>query len=116
MASLPASDRRPALRVVAAGLLAFAIAAPLSGQQPASHAVHLRVLATHDLHGALSPTTFEWSNGRLIGGVAAIASLMKTLEAECACPTIRVDGGDQMQGTLESNLVFGASAVAAFNL
>lgn len=41
---------------------------------------------------------------------------MDNLEAACACPTVRVDGGDQMQGTLESNLTFGASAVAALNL
>lgn len=40
---------------------------------------------------------------------------MDILEAACACPTVRLDGGDQMQGTLESNLTSGASAVAALN-
>jgi 5'-nucleotidase len=40
---------------------------------------------------------------------------MDRLETACACPTVRLDGGDQMQGTLESNLVRGASVVAAFN-
>lgn len=77
--------------------------------------LHLRVLATHDLHGALLPTTYAWSEGRPVGGMAALSTQMDALEAACACVTVRVDGGDQMQGTLESNLVGGASVVAAFN-
>ena len=75
----------------------------------------MRVLATHDLHGALLPTIYPWSEGRLVGGMAALSTLMDTLEEVCECVTVRVDGGDQMQGTLESNLVSGTSVVAAFN-
>jgi 2',3'-cyclic-nucleotide 2'-phosphodiesterase (5'-nucleotidase family) len=37
------------------------------------------------------------------------------LTADCACATIHVDGGDLMQGTLESNLVSGTVAVESFN-
>jgi 5'-nucleotidase len=81
----------------------------------AAPALHLRVLATHDFHGALRPAAYAWSDGRPIGGAAAVKGLMDRLEAACACPTVRLDGGDQMQGTLESNLVRGASVVAAFN-
>lgn len=84
-------------------------------QSPSAAPLHLRVLATHDLHGALLPTTYPWSEGRLVGGMAALSTLMDTLEEACECVTVRVDGGDQMQGTLESNLVSGASVVAAFN-
>jgi 2',3'-cyclic-nucleotide 2'-phosphodiesterase (5'-nucleotidase family) len=40
---------------------------------------------------------------------------MDSLEAACDCATFRLDGGDQMQGTLDSNLTFGASVVAALN-
>jgi 2',3'-cyclic-nucleotide 2'-phosphodiesterase (5'-nucleotidase family) len=40
---------------------------------------------------------------------------MDRLEADCVCPTVRLDGGDQMQGTLESNLAMGASTVAVLN-
>ena len=75
----------------------------------------LRVLAMHDFHGALRPVRSEQSDGRRIGGAAALKSLMDRLEKACACPTVRLDGGDQMQGTLESNLVKGASVVAALN-
>jgi 2',3'-cyclic-nucleotide 2'-phosphodiesterase (5'-nucleotidase family) len=83
-----------------------------------THAVeplHLRVIATHDLHGALRPRTYAWSDGGLIGGASALKAVMDTLESACACVTVRVDGGDQMQGTLESNLVYGRSVVAFFN-
>ncbi len=50
-----------------------------------------------------------------MGGAAALKAVMDSLEAACACPTVRVDGGDQLQGTLESNLLHGAPVVAAFN-
>src|SRR5690606_21592875 len=36
-------------------------------------------------------------------------------EAECRCPTAWFDAGDQMQGTLASNLVHGRSVVETFN-
>ena len=82
----------------------------------AGDSLHVRVLATHDLHGALTPQTYPWSNGREVGGTAALKAWQDSLEARCRCPTVRVDGGDQMQGSLESNLVFGQSVVRAFNL
>ena len=77
--------------------------------------VHLRVLATHDLHGALQPVVYPWSQERPIGGAQALNWTVRKLTADCACATIHVDGGDLMQGTLESNLVNGAAAVAFFN-
>ena len=77
--------------------------------------VRLRILATSDLHGALQPAVRSWSKGRLVGGIVAIDRLMDSLEADCGCPTLRLDGGDQMQGTLVSNLSFGRSTVAALN-
>jgi 2',3'-cyclic-nucleotide 2'-phosphodiesterase/3'-nucleotidase/5'-nucleotidase len=78
-------------------------------------AVRLRILATSDLHGALQPAVHSWSKGRPVGGIVAIDRLMDSLEAVCDCPTLRLDGGDQMQGTLISNLAYGRSTVAAFN-
>lgn len=77
--------------------------------------IRLRILATSDLHGALQPAVRSWSKGRLVGGIVAIDRLMDSLEADCDCPTLRLDAGDQMQGTLVSNLSFGRSTVAAFN-
>jgi 5'-nucleotidase / UDP-sugar diphosphatase len=75
----------------------------------------IRILAIHDFHGALQPVTHPWSAGRLVGGAAALKAAMDSAEVRCACPTFRLDGGDQMQGTLESNLVHGRSVVEAFN-
>ena len=86
-----------------------------SSSAVAGDVLHLRVLATHDFHGALSPTVYPWSNQRPVGGAAALKAVMDTLAVACGCPTVRLDGGDQMQGTLESNLTHGASAVAALN-
>jgi 2',3'-cyclic-nucleotide 2'-phosphodiesterase (5'-nucleotidase family) len=77
--------------------------------------VRLRILATSDLHGALQPAVRSWSKGRPVGGIVAIDRLMDSLEADCDCPTLRLDGGDQMQGTLVSNLSYGRSTVAALN-
>ena len=75
----------------------------------------LRILTTNDFHGALLPGTPSWANGRRIGGAAALEARMDSAEAECECPTIWLDGGDQMQGTLASNLAYGRSTVEAFN-
>ena len=77
--------------------------------------VHLRVLTTHDLHGALQPVVYPWSQERPIGGAQALNWTVRKLTADCACTTIHVDGGDQMQGSLESNLMNGTAAVALFN-
>jgi 2',3'-cyclic-nucleotide 2'-phosphodiesterase (5'-nucleotidase family) len=75
----------------------------------------LRILTTNDLHGALLPRTQSWSNGREVGGAAAIAGMMTRLAAECGCPTLRLDAGDAMQGTPISNLTYGRATVEAFN-
>jgi 2',3'-cyclic-nucleotide 2'-phosphodiesterase (5'-nucleotidase family) len=91
-----------------------ACAVALADVDPSAKPLQLRVLATHDFHGALRPTA-RGSESRLVGGAAAMKTVMDGLEADCSCPTIRVDGGDQMQGTLESNLAKGESVVAAFN-
>ncbi len=75
----------------------------------------LRIFTTNDFHGAVEPRVQSWSNGRPIGGAAALAGWMDSSATACACPTMRLDGGDQMQGTLQSNLVFGRSVVGSFN-
>lgn len=82
---------------------------------PVADTITVRVLALNDLHGALLPRTYPWSNGRPVGGVAAMSAWMDSAEAQCRCLTLRLDAGDQLQGTLESNLVYGASTVAAMN-
>jgi 5'-nucleotidase len=103
------------LFAVSLAALAAALAAPAAPAAPAD-TVLLRVLTTNDFHGALEPRTYPWSNGRPVGGIAAVKGLMDSLAAECGCPVLRLDAGDQMQGTLGSNLVFGRSAVEAMSL
>jgi 2',3'-cyclic-nucleotide 2'-phosphodiesterase / 3'-nucleotidase / 5'-nucleotidase len=73
----------------------------------------MRVLATTDLHGALSSKVQP--GGQRVGGVAVLKALMDSLAAECQCPTLRVDAGDQMQGTFISNATAGRSVVEVLN-
>ncbi len=75
----------------------------------------LRILAINDFHGALEPRVFGWSNGRPVGGAAALAATLDSAAARCACAVLRLDGGDQMQGSLASNLVYGRSSIEAMN-
>jgi 2',3'-cyclic-nucleotide 2'-phosphodiesterase / 3'-nucleotidase / 5'-nucleotidase len=106
------------LSLLGAALLSWSCANPPTPTTPVrpGDSLHVRVLATHDLHGALLSQIYPWSNGRQVGGAAALKAWGDSLAARCKCRTLRLDGGDQMQGTLESNLVHGASVVRAFNL
>jgi 2',3'-cyclic-nucleotide 2'-phosphodiesterase/3'-nucleotidase/5'-nucleotidase len=73
----------------------------------------LRILATTDLHGALLPKA--GADGKPAGGVAALAALMDSLTADCDCPTLRLDAGDAMQGTVVSNVTRGRAMVEVLN-
>ncbi len=75
----------------------------------------LRILATNDFHGTLEPRVYAWSQGRPIGGASALKATLDSAAAQCRCPVLRLDGGDQMQGSLGSNLVFGRSTVEVLN-
>jgi 2',3'-cyclic-nucleotide 2'-phosphodiesterase (5'-nucleotidase family) len=75
----------------------------------------LRVLALNDFHGALEARSWPWSNGRAVGGAAALKPWLDSLARACGCTTIRLDGGDEMQGTLLSNFSFGLPAITAMN-
>jgi 2',3'-cyclic-nucleotide 2'-phosphodiesterase (5'-nucleotidase family) len=86
-----------------------------AGGHGGTDSIVLRVLTTNDLHGRLTARPESWSNRRPVGGAAAIAGMMNRLEAECGCPTLRLDGGDLMQGTPVSNLSYGRATVDAAN-
>jgi 2',3'-cyclic-nucleotide 2'-phosphodiesterase (5'-nucleotidase family) len=75
----------------------------------------LRVLAIADLHGQLEPSVWDWSGGRQVGGVAALKPWLDSLANACGCTSVRLDAGDEMQGTLVSNASFGRGAIDAMN-
>ncbi len=85
------------------------------GTVPRGDSILLRVLATNDFHAAFESKVQSWSNRRPAGGAAALAGMMNRMEAECACSTIRLDGGDVMQGDPASNLTFGRTMVDVYN-
>ncbi len=87
----------------------------LTGVRPSRDSIVLRVLTTNDVHGALLPKTQSWSDGREVGGAAALAGAMDRLTTECGCTAVRLDAGDVMQGTPISNLTYGRSSVDVFN-
>lgn len=75
----------------------------------------LRVLAINDFHGALEPQVWPWSGGRQVGGVAALKPWLDSLARVCACTSVRLDAGDEMQGTPVSNFNYGRPTIAALN-
>lgn len=92
-----------------------------TGGSPRIH--HLVILATNDFHGALAPSIFrtvepEGIQGTeyRVGGAATLAGYINALRDEYGSSLIWLDGGDQYQGTLESNMEEGASVVRFFNL
>jgi 2',3'-cyclic-nucleotide 2'-phosphodiesterase (5'-nucleotidase family) len=90
--------------------------ARLLTRPPARDTLQLRILTINDFHGALEPRVYGWSDGRLVGGAAAVDATMDSLAARCKCTTLRLDGGDEMQGTLPSNLTYGKTTIEAFDL
>ena len=82
---------------------------------PARDTLQLRLLTINDFHGALAPSVYGWSEGRKVGGIAAVDATMDSLAARCHCTTLRLDGGDEMQGSLPSNLSYGRTTIEAFD-
>jgi len=75
----------------------------------------LRVLAINDFHGALEPQVWPWSGGRQVGGAPALKPWLDSLARACLCTSLRLDAGDEMQGTPVSNFNYGRPAIAALD-
>ena len=95
--------------LLAALLLASCIA---KNQGPATvDPVLLTVIGTNDVHGELLPAQFTGGLTTLSGYVAAV----RAARAADGGAVLLIDAGDMWQGTLESNLVEGATVVEAYN-
>jgi 5'-nucleotidase len=82
-----------------------------SPQAPRDEVVTISIVGINDVHGQLNASDQS-------GGLVAIASHVDALRAARSGDggaVLVVDAGDMWQGTLESNLVEGASMVAAYN-
>src|SRR6266576_3674409 len=99
----------------AAARAMFAPAVAASATISTRDSTLLRVLAITDLHGQLEPRVWDWSGGRQVGGVAALKPWLDSLANACGCTSVRLDAGDEMQGTLVSNASFGRGAIDAMN-
>jgi 2',3'-cyclic-nucleotide 2'-phosphodiesterase (5'-nucleotidase family) len=84
-------------------------------QTPAPDSTLLRVLAIGDFHGQLEPRVWPWSAGRAVGGAAVLKTWLDSLARACGCTGVRLDAGDEMQGTPLSNLTFGRATIATMN-
>ena len=111
-----AAGNRPGARVNAA--------MPVPGPMPARPGFpapsvrgsqRLRVIAINDLHGRLLPEVYSWSDGREVGGAAALAAHFTAETRAFGGPTVLLDGGDVYQGTPISNLTGGRSTVDVYN-
>jgi 2',3'-cyclic-nucleotide 2'-phosphodiesterase (5'-nucleotidase family) len=94
---------------------ARAVFAPAVPRVSAADSTLLRVLAITDLHGQLEPRAWDWSGGRLVGGAAALKTWLDSLAKACGCTSVRLDAGDEMQGTPLSNLTYGRATIDALN-
>src|SRR5689334_153349 len=90
--------------------------APPPPAAPRPDSTMLRVLAMNDFHGALEPQVWPWSGGRQVGGAAALKPWLDSLARACFCTSVRLDGGDEMQGTPVSNFNYGRPTIAALNV
>jgi 2',3'-cyclic-nucleotide 2'-phosphodiesterase (5'-nucleotidase family) len=94
---------------------------PSSAYQSADpNQVTIAFVGMNDFHGSLLPrerklTTSKKEMMVKSGGAPALASMISILRDEMKGRVLIIDAGDEWQGTLESNLVKGASVVNFFN-
>ena len=114
----PGAYARPSWGIIpdearAAARALFAPTAPVVASTAEN--TQLRVLALTDLHGQLESRVWDWSNGRAVGGAAVLKPWLDSLATACRCVSVRLDAGDEMQGTPVSNLSYGRGTIAAMN-
>ena len=95
------------LPVVLVSLALFACAA----QDRHDDAVTISVVGINDIHGQLNASV---ESGGLVG-IASYVEALRAARSDDGGAVLVVDAGDMWQGTLESNLVEGASMIEAYN-
>ncbi|MBY0471367.1 bifunctional metallophosphatase/5'-nucleotidase [bacterium] len=114
------------LRSSASAILAATLLWGCAAKQPApvlkQDLETITILGLNDLHGALAPLKLKTRERAGVtpvdyerGGAAMLASYVKTLRAEHGSRLLILDAGDEMQGSLESNLLHGSPVVQFFN-
>ena len=80
------------------------------------------ILGTNDIHGAVFPMELKSKESDSVqpadyasGGVTVLASYIRRLQGQYKNRLIWLDGGDEFQGTIESNTNGGAPIVDFFN-
>lgn len=92
------------IRILSALLL---LASAASAAEP----VKIRVYHTNDVHGWIMARPDKFQTNRLVGGAAALASLISKDEG----PKLVLDAGDWWQGTPEGSLTKGEAVADVFN-
>jgi 5'-nucleotidase len=89
---------------------------------PSSSFETVVILGTNDLHGTLAPAIMKSREVPGVpsvtyesGGVTLVSAYVKKLKAEYSDHFIWLDGGDQFQGSIESNTELGKPMVDFFN-
>ena len=72
-------------------------------------------VSTNDFHGQLESKALSSSNPALVGGSAYDMTYINTYKALNPLGTVLLDGGDMMQGTPISNLLWGESVIDVYN-
>ncbi len=91
----------------ALALLLLLAASAASAAEP----IKIRIYHTNDVHGWIMARPDKFQTNRLIGGAAALASLISRETG----PKLVLDAGDWWQGTPEGTLTKGAAVAEVFN-
>jgi 5'-nucleotidase / UDP-sugar diphosphatase len=95
-------------------------APPGTGRGPAAGIEEIVVVGTNDLHGQLRPARMRSKDAHPVeygvGGVTMLASYIQALRERYPNRVLWLDGGDQFQGTLDSDFSGGETMIGALNL
>lgn len=89
----------------------FAAALLLGARASAAEPIKITVFHTNDVHGWIMARPDKLQTNRMIGGAAALASLI----GKETGPKLVLDGGDWWQGTPEGSLTKGEAVADVFN-